>query len=203
MLGVSQPLGTMVEETLLSSSVAIARYRELEARRDREGIADFILERFSERYITPLREGKKHGFCKMAVCCLMIETLESFWQGWPDTEGCSKKAFRSFFRRCSEQNSELDVFYRHADDFYVGVRCGILHQAETTNGWRIRREGPLFNHSTKTINANRFHDQLEKALREYCDTLRQSDWNSEVWCNLRKKMKAVIKNCTPGSGQCR
>lgn len=189
----------MAEDTLLSSSVTIARYRELEAHRDREGIASFILERFSERYIIPLREGKKHGFCTMAICCLLIEALESFWQGWPDTEGCSRNAFRSFFKRCSEQNSELGVFSQQADDFYEGVRCGILHQAETTNGWRIWRKGPLFDHRTKTINATGFHDQLEKALRDYCDTLKQSDWYSEVWCNLRKKMKAVIENCIPST----
>lgn len=191
----------MVEETLLSSSVTIARYRELEARRDRKGIAGFILERFLERYITPLRKGKKHGFCTMAVCCLLIEALESFWQGWPNTQDRSRDAFRYFFKRCLEQNSELGVLSQQADDFYVGVRCGILHQAETTNGWRIRRKGPLFDHSTKTINATGFHDKLEKALRSYHDTLEQSDWDSEVWCNLRKKMKAVIENCTPSSEQ--
>ncbi len=42
----------MVEETRLSGSVTITGYREMESRSDREGIANFILERFSERYIT-------------------------------------------------------------------------------------------------------------------------------------------------------
>ncbi len=145
----------MVEDTLLSSSVTIADYLRLEEAKDRVRISSFILERFTERYITPLRVDphKKHGFCTMAICCLLIEALESFWQGWPDTEGRSKNAFCSFFKRCSEQNSELGELSQQADDFYVGVRCGILHQAETTNGWRIRRIGPLFDHSTKTINA--------------------------------------------------
>ncbi len=41
-----------MEETRLSSSVTVTRYREMESRSDREGIAGFILERFSERYIT-------------------------------------------------------------------------------------------------------------------------------------------------------
>jgi hypothetical protein len=188
----------MVEETLLSSSVTIARYRELEARRDREGIADFILERFSERYIMPVGEGKKQGFCTMAICCLMIEALESFYQGWPDTKTRSSEAFDSFFRRCAEQKSELGVFADHADNFYRGVRCGILHQAETARGWRIRREGPLFDPSTKIINATLFHNELEKVLMAYRGTLKQSDWDSEIWHNLRKKMEAVIENCKLG-----
>lgn len=191
-----------MEDIRLSSSVTIAEYRQLEASRDQERIANFILERFSERYVRPLRDAPpdvKHGFCTMAICCLMIEALESFWQGWSDTRRRSREAFRSFFQQYSEQNSGLGIFSEQADDFYEGIRCGILHQAETTNGWHIRRKGPLFDPSTKTINATRFHHELEKALRVYCDTLKQSDWNSEVWRNLRRKMKAVIENCRPSS----
>ena len=193
----------MIDDVLLSSSVTIAEYRRFEAEKNRERIADFIMERFTERYIRPLRGNptRKHGFCTMAISCLMIEALESFWQGWPDTEGKSRKAFRSFFQRCSEQKLELGTFSNLADDFYTGVRCGILHQAETTNGWRIRREGPLFDQSTKTINATRFHSELEKALQFYCDTLKRSDWDSDIWQNLRTKMRAVIKNCEIGSAQ--
>lgn len=154
----------MIEDTKLSRSVTVARYRELKERRDRKEIAKFIRDRFSERYIEPLRGSRKHGFCTMAICCLMIEALESFWQGWSDAKGKSEEAFRHFFERCSEQNLELQVFSPIAKDFYKGVRCGILHQAETTNGWRIRRAGPLFDPETKTINATRFHDQLGLAL---------------------------------------
>lgn len=54
----------------------------------------------------------------MAVACLMIEALESFYQGWPDTNGRSKDAFCKF-----------------------------------------------------------------------------ADWNSEIWRELREKMKAVCDNC--------
>jgi len=193
----------MIENVLLSSSVTIAKYRRLEAEKNRAAIADFIVERFTERYITPLRGDPtiKHGFCTMAISCLMIEALESFWQGWPDTRWRSGEAFRSFFQRCSDQGLELGNFAGDslADDFHQGVRCGILHQAETTKGWRIRRRGPLYNPSTKTINATKFHDELEKALQIYCDTLKQADWDSAVWQNLRKKMVAVIENCNPGA----
>lgn len=190
-----------MENDILSSSVTVSDYRQFEADKDRRKIATFIWERFTERYIKPLRVDptKKHGFCTMAICCLMIEALESFWEGWPDTDRRSEKAFNSFFRRCSKNKSELGIFFDQANNFYKGVRCGILHQAETTKGWRIRREGSLFNHSAKTVNATRFHDELEKALRFYCDTLEQWDWDSEVWRNLRKKMKVVIENCRPNS----
>lgn len=192
----------MIEDVLLSSSVTIAKYRQLEAKKDRAAIADFLKKRFTERYIRPLRgdPDMKHGFCTIAISCLMIEALESFWQGWPDTKNKSREAFRSFFQRCLEQGLELGNFAGDelSDDFYYGVRCGILHQAETTRGWRILRKGPLYNPDTKMTNATKFHDELEKALRLYCDTLKQSDWDSVVWQKLKTKMKAVIEHCKLG-----
>jgi len=191
----------MIEDVRLSSSVTIEEYHQREAEKNRERIADFILERFTERYIRPLLvdPAKKHGFCTMAISCLMIEALESFWQGWPNTRGLSREAFRSFFQRCSKQGLALGVFAQLADDFYTGVRSGILHQAETTNGWRIRRKGPLYDSVTKTINATKFHHELEKALRAYCDELKCSEWDAQVWQNLKTKMRSVIENCKPGA----
>jgi len=181
----------------LSSTLTISRYRELEKKRDRKSIADFILKRFTERYIQPLKAPPKHGFCIMAVCCLMIEALESFWKGWSDTNGRSKEAFLCFFERCKKLNSGLGVFSEVAEDFYVGVRCGILHQAETTRGWRIWRKGSLYCSNEKIINAKKFLRELENVLKAYCEELRNSDWNDKIWENLRKKMDAVIKNCEP------
>ena len=145
----------------------------------------------------PLLGPNKHGFCTMAICCLMIEALESFHQGWPDSAGMGREAFRTFFERCAAEGSELGRFADCPDDFYVGVRCGILHQGETSRGWRIRREGPLFGPSTKLINATRFHKELGMVLESYCNSLKRSDWDSEVWHNLRRKMLAVIENCKP------
>lgn len=70
----------------LSSAVTVGRYKEMENGKDRNGLADFIQERLSERYVDPLQTAKKkHGFLMMAAACLSIETLESFYRGWPDT----------------------------------------------------------------------------------------------------------------------
>lgn len=185
---------TNLDNIKLSSSITIGEYRRLENCQDRNGIAKFIQERFTERYITPLKNEKTHGFCIMAVCCLMIEALESFRQGWPDTNerGKGRKAFRYFFDR----SGSLSIFRSHADDFYDHIRCGILHQAETTGGWRIRRRDvPLLDSTTKTINATKFQESLEDYLKSYCDELKRSWWNDKIWINLMKKMKAIRANC--------
>jgi hypothetical protein len=187
---------TTPHDTRLSSKVSISDYLELEKAKDKNQIVVFVRERFTERYITPLKGDpkRKHGFCTMAICCLMIEALESFWQGWKDSNGRSKSAFNSFFHR----NQNLNVFCNCANDFYYNVRCGILHQAETKNGWHIRRKGPIFDLETKKINATKFHKAMEECLKYYCNELKKSDWNSKIWEDFRKKMEVIIANCKSG-----
>ena len=46
-------------------------------------------------------------------------------------------------------------------DFYKNVRCGILHNGETKNNWKIIRSGKLFNEENKSINATEFLKYLD------------------------------------------
>jgi hypothetical protein len=175
--------------------VTIEKYRKWEKGNNKKEIASFIFNRFSERYIEPLDsipENKKNGFCIIANCCLMIEALESFHNGWSDTEGRSSQlAFCNFFDRVRL----FSDFHGHSYKFYKNVRCGILHQAETTGGWKIRRDGNLFDYDKLIINATKFFCLLQDYLEQYRKDLESSNLKSEVWKNLRKKMEAIIKNC--------
>jgi hypothetical protein len=180
-------------KTLLSSRVSVADYKKMEKDRDVQAIANFVRERFTERYITPMRVDtkKKNGFTIMAVSCLSIEALESFYQGWPESNNRSQLAFCNFFDR----NQGFHFIRGQSQSFYKNVRCGILHQAEKTGGWHISRKGPIFDKKTKTINAKKFHDEIEKALSSYCTELQRSDWSASVWEALKRKMHSVCKNC--------
>lgn len=174
----------------LSKSCTVDRYRALADAEDRTSIADFIVERFEERYLDPVEVDpkKKNGFTIMAVSCLMIESLEPFRRGWKDSRNKSELAFCSFF-------SHWDAFSEFrpvSADFYRHVRCGILHQAETTGGWRIVRRGPV--RAETTVNATKFAQSLRHVLRDYSSSLRTEDWNSEVWRAFRKKMDAICRN---------
>jgi len=191
----------------------------MEATSDRNGLTDFIRQRLSERYIAPLQavpRKKKHGFLMVASACLLIETLESFYQGWDRTDqgiprrdildACkpadSKRstvsageiAFCYFFQR----EPAFSSLRPHAHDFYVHVRCGILHQGETTGGWQIQRkkeDADLFDNPC--LNANRFLAEVEKALSAYADRLRSAAWDDDIWKNFRNKMDATIEHCRP------
>ena len=190
----------MANDTVLCSkgNITVAKCRHMIQRQDKQALVEFVRNRFSERYITPLEsipsepKNLRNGFSTMAISCLMIEALESFWQGLPDTRprGASQAAFSSFFDR----SDNLKNFRGRARDFYTHVRCGILHQAETTGAWRILRGGVLFDPKTKTINATRFHRELARCLITYCDALSAEPWNAEIWRLFRKKMNAIFKN---------
>jgi hypothetical protein len=136
---------------------------------------------------------RRHGFAMLAIACLMVEALESFRQGWPSSDRKSEAAFCGFFQN-HDQFRELRPV---AHEFYRAVRCGILHQAETTHGWRVRsKAGPLLeqNGDVRWINASEFAERLKAVLNTYCEALRTSDWQSTAWKNARRKLQAVCRN---------
>ena len=95
----------------------------------RTELSTFIKERLHERYIDPLAAlspKEKNGFAIMALSCLLMETLESFYQGWPKSPD-SARAFCYFFDR----HRRFDMFRGHGQAFYKNVRCGILQTRST------------------------------------------------------------------------
>ena len=182
----------------LASNYRVSDYSTDEAASNRNGIADAIHRRFKERYVDPTSPNVVHGFTKMAIASLMIEALVSFRRGWPDTRdrGKGELAFCSFFAT----HPEFASFVPHGRDFYTGIRCGILHQAETTLGWRIRFDTATMLEETagvRTINSRMFIAALGRALDRYRDDLKAAPWDDDLWKDLRKKMRSVIQNCQP------
>lgn len=173
---------------LLSSSVTVADYRAFKASRDKAQIADFVYQRLHGRYLRPFMSAEhKHGFAMMACGCLLVETLQAFWTGSAKS-GLSGQSFIDFFNRVEYFSTLRDygrLFYKH-------VRCGIMHQGETTGGWRVRRDASeLFLPESLVIDATRFLGAMETTLMDYCELLKNSDWDSPIWDSLRRKMKHI------------
>lgn len=197
----------------LSKGITIEKYLEYVSNKNKSKIAEMIYQRFYDRYLKPFsfpnREFKKNyknGFSMMASSCLMIETYMAFKKGVEDTEGVGREYFCDFFN----SESEFKIFEDNSRDnngnylktaipskFYFNIRCGILHQGETKEGWKITREKiePLFDCSSLTLNAYKFMQELDKVLKRYKDELETENWNDEIWINLRTKMNFVIQNC--------
>jgi hypothetical protein len=190
-----RPSSFNFEATKLSRHVDIATYKRWVAEQNRDKIVEFVRERFAERFLRPLfsiSKDVKHGFCIMALSCMLTEAVISYQEGWQETTEKRKKPYRTFFR---EHPSFGVKTTEQADDLYDNVRSGILHLGETYGGWRVHRKGPLVDFTHRTINATRYAKEVEKALDMYCEQLERAPWKSEIWGKLRDRMHAVIKHC--------
>lgn len=180
-------------------TITVSDYNKLIDSEDRNGIAHFIFNRLFSRYIRPYnfdnleyKEKFKNGFSIIANLCLLVETLQSFKNGWGDSDGKSKKAFEQFFNN----NTRFAELKQKGSEIYKNVRCGILHQGETIGGWKITREGiMLYDSATNTLDAVIFAERMKLSLYDYRDSLIKSKWDSEIWDNFRTKMRKVINNC--------
>jgi len=187
--------------TTPTGHVTVADYKTWHAEGEpgKARIAKFFRERMRERYIVPvmaLNSDEKNGFSIMAQSsCLLIETFETFHQGWPSSDNKSALAFRRFFDR----EDLFRNFRGHAQPFFKNVRCGILHQGETTGGGQITRESgePLFDQDTRTVHATKFHALLAKVIDRYRDELKTKPLTDEIWTRFTTKMSATIRNCEP------
>lgn len=157
------------------------------------------------------------GFAILSVCCLLIETIECYRQGLPSSHhrelgqleasatnnGApaeykltgpfqqqhynSAKTFAHFFAEPKHQQFFPNVSH---EDFYRRIRCGLLHQAQTTDGWRIVRSGKFWDDSKRTINRDEFAQRLQECFDAYLTELGQANWGDKVWVseNARRKI---------------
>jgi hypothetical protein len=166
---------------------------------DKEKFISIIEHRLSNRFLKVIDKADKSdvsSFMIMAICCLIIETLECFYQGYPDTNKprSGKAVFKSFFQRENQLFQGLD---KKSIDFYKSVRCGILHQAETMNGWFLNKNGNLFEQEgkVKLINGDLFFQMTKKSISNYLELLHSSSFTDEIWTKAFDKLIQVCINC--------
>lgn len=148
--------------------------------------ADFLWERLKLRYFDPISvlqancESRGEGFSIAAIQCSLIEFLESTTQGinyryLPRGQkpglheySASKEIFVSFLSKRAPFSAVFDV--ATAEDFYTNVRCAVLHEARTRNGWKIWAEdisGLVADLKRKIVFRNNFQAGLKQYLRAY------------------------------------
>ena len=183
---------------------------------DKEALIDFLYDRLYYRYIHPFKYSDKtykneykNGFAIMASCCLLIETFTSYKcsefintkykcervYGWFFLE---HEAFKSFAKNgLSKKDYLLKPSIRNnrgmPRDFYINVRCAILHNGETRNKWRILRNGKLFDEVNKSINSVRFLEKIEESLILHLDLLKRSSMDSLVWNTYKLRLEKLLK----------
>lgn len=186
----------------------------------RMDLIDFVRARYNERFFGSLHLLAKEpaaeqrlGFAIMALCCLLVETMESYRRGLPSTNNKElekiKKActnglkvpgeylisdeadwpklghdvFKSFFDKNRDFFGSMDGV-----KFYHAIRNGLLHQGQTKDGWRIQRIGRLWDEDSRILNRDLFAQKLEEYFNCYLAILRTSEWNTGDWPKVRRKI---------------
>jgi hypothetical protein len=144
---------------------------------------DYFYKRVQTRYTQPIRilryskmpEGE--GFSIVTLQCALIEFLAATVLGKnyrypaPSNEfeySKSKLIFEAFL---SSNPPFSNSFSRKtAGDFYLSVRCGLLHEARTKDGWRIRTEKAgvgAVDPQMKIVYRNTLQNDLERFVKLY------------------------------------
>lgn len=160
----------------------------------------------SARIVTP-------GFAIMALCSLLLETLQSFRDSKPGaskpntsctypTGDCirpklsSSRSIKEFLKRKAFGDTFKNP--RVAGSFVHGIRNGILHDAET-RGWVIKRDKPKGRICERqggqyVLNRTRFHRALQQEFKDYLEELR--DFNkTELRKSFLEKMDNIVEKC--------
>jgi hypothetical protein len=165
---------------------------------DWQKAVDILWDRLNGRFLEPIALMEGHGFAGFAVMaldCLLIETLQQFREGEPETP--YKKGEEYFIRFLTK--SPFGRFFDEAmaQMFYRQIRNGILHQAETKETSLIHKRGPDLVKLTEddkglSINRDLFHEQLVQVIRDYIEELR-NPVNSDLRISFRKKMDFICR----------
>lgn len=161
---------------------------------DWEYAFSFFNDRITTRYLNPIKKildmslSTGEGFAVVNLQCSLIETIESFYNGWihnhpyyllnglkakcpwdERTNLLNKHIFISFFKyriTLADQNIE-------GGDFFHNIRCGLLHETQTKNGWVIKSRNPstnvffIKNKNEKIIYRNNFQTAIEETIYNY------------------------------------
>lgn len=132
------------------------------------------------------------GFAIMALCCLLIETLQSFREtrsGQSSTDVFEKFLRLPAFRAEFNNNSIASRFVR-------GIRDGILHEAETRR-WVIWRNEPKDRiveprGDGYALNRTEFYKALKTEFEDYLKELREQR-NEDRRKRFVEKMDDIVK----------
>jgi hypothetical protein len=209
-------------EPKLARDWTVSRVQRCLDSADKQSLILFIEERYRERFFQPIKrlmESPDHlqgyGFAIMALCSLLIESLQCYRYGLPTTyereyattlqgftppreyeidrseHKTGEAAFKDFFE--VDDNRAL---FPGVDGkvFYKVIRNGLLHQAQTKQGWRIRSGHPkLWDNAEKVVDRTKFANALDVAFDKYVEELKAAAWDDDVWLKVRRKIWWLIQ----------
>ena len=189
-------------------------------RKDRAQLVRFLADRHRERFFEPIEyiakaKGNEQGFgfSVMALCSLLIETIQCYRDGLPTTNGGELGHLRNFKKVPVAYQIPADLavngreefrrfFVRYRGDFpgimptafYRKVRNGILHQGQTKGGWTLRKQGSVVcDPANKIIYRDQFARRLNHCFDAYLKELETHTWDRPIWTNATRKIWWLIR----------
>lgn len=192
----------MTEDVSISPQYTVQHWRALNFSReeDWQKAVDIFEDRIRGRFLTMIDHIQHElfaGFAVMALDCLLIETLQQFYEGVHETSGQPRDYFKRFL---TQTPFEEHFDEKMAECFYTHIRCGILHQAEIKGSSRIRIDTPDLvrwadDRQGLVINRKKFHRKLAEVFANYVAQLRDPT-NQGLRAKFRDKMDAICEEAS-------
>ena len=158
----------------------------------RSAFNEFFMPRLNLRYLEPINILQKNdtyqgvGFSILTIQCSLIEFLESTARGKnyrvrgePPNQheySSSQGIFVDFLSKRQPFSNFFDA--TSAQDFYVNVRCGLLHEAKTKGGWKIKAALPndaVADVQNRIVSRNNFQKALLSYIEDYGVTIETNE----------------------------
>lgn len=147
-------------------------------------------ERIESRFLNPIKwilEKQKdigEGFSIVALQCILIEFLESLYQGLVYTTSKKPKPFeynesRNLFLDFLQKHKPFSKYFitkKSAAVFYDNIRCGLLHEGRTKESSTIntgRQKGPIIEIKDDKRNLIVYRDKFYDGIITYIDTYKR------------------------------
>lgn len=153
-----------------------------------ETYEEFLEERLYARYLNPidLLKGQTNGegFAIVSIQCAHIEFLAAlkvgknyrFPQNGQQLSEHEYSRSKDLFCGFLSSSEPFKAWFDSADvavDFYASVRCGLLHEARTKDGWRIKASGDVaIDYDNKVVYRNQLNGTITDYLSLYKEKLK-------------------------------
>lgn len=192
-------------ESIKSLKLALDQAKETN---DSRVIAQIFKFRLISRLVEPalaIPVDNRHGFLMTSVACQAIEAYVAFREGKESTKDISHWCFSEFFRihrgelRDKMGPDSKSCFDVVKSEFFKNVRCGLLHQAETRNGWTIRRSGKIFSRAPNggiLVNGTALLNFVKSCINNYARDVEVRSFEDESVKNILRVLDAVVNRST-------
>lgn len=154
---------------------------------------EFLMARLRCRYLAPIKTLQDNdkflgeGFTIVSVQCALIEFLAALKLGkrykhqkngekLGQHEYANSNALFCEFLVREEPFKEYFSDISAAREFYKNVRCALLHEARTKNGWRIWASGDdAVDVTEKIVRRDKLQAAIESYLESYGSLLKQDE----------------------------